>query len=142
VEGGYSGFFPGIFGKSDPNGKYWTMKDYMAQAPQGEGVVYDQDDYSPNTINPNLISNPASRSVRGLPNAPEPGFMYKQGSFSRRQIGEDLQQGQNPGSAEGGVNRPPIRGTTRYGSPMATFNYGGQTMLGLPGLLGQWTTSY
>jgi len=143
VEGGYSGFFPGVFGKSDPNGKYWTMKDYMAQAPKKEGVVYDQDDYSPNTLNSNLISNPASRAVRGTASNPEPGFMYKQGSFGRSGIGADLQQGQNPpAGAEGGGNWPPIRMYNRAGTPGAAFGYGGVTMLGLPGLLGQWTTGY
>jgi len=137
-----SGWFPDVFQHGqNPNGKFWSMKDYMTkyynkyggQPPEG-GFQDDR----PNTNNSQMLAN------YGRPN--EPGaFMYLGHHISPGQMIQDLQQGQNPpAGAEGGGNRPPIRkGIQRYGSEFsAAFPYGGVTMLGLPGQLENWATGY
>ena len=129
------GFFPSMFQQGqDPNGKFWSMGDYMRQYQQKYGgQLPEVMDERPNTLNSNLLGG-------------EPGaFMYLGHHISPGQMIQDLQQGQNPpAGAEGGGNRPPIRkGIQRYGSEFsAAFPYGGVTMLGLPGQLEPWATGY
>ena len=135
------GWFPDVFQHGqDPNGKFWSMGDYMRQYQKqfGGSLPEVMDERHVNTINSQMLANP------GRPN--EPGaFMYLGHHISPGQMIQDLQQGQNPpAGAEGGGNRPPIRkGIQRYGSEYsAAFPYGGVTMIGLPGQLEPWATGY
>ena len=128
------GWFPDVFSHGrDPNGKFWSMGDYMRQYQQKYGgQLPEVMDERPNTLNSNLLGG-------------EPGaFIYLGHHISPGKMLQDFEQGKNPpAGAEGGGNRPPIRHNTRFGGEFpAAFPYGGVTMLGLPGQLENWATGY
>jgi hypothetical protein len=132
------GWFPSMFQQgSDPQGKFWSMGDYMRRYQQKFGGQLPEvmDETHNNTINPAMLAN-AARPL-------EPGaFMYGGHHISPGQLREDLYRGQNPpAGAEGGGNWSPIRrvpGMQLGSMSPAVFHHGSTARVGLPGQLEPW----
>ena len=134
------GWFPSAFQQGrDPNGGFWSMKDYLGQyykkfgIPEPEYMPGGQEDRHINTLNPGLLG--------GARGAAEPGaFMYLGHHISPSQLTYDLNVGKNPpAGAEGGGNQSPIRRIQGLGpANPASFIHGSSFVTGLPGQLENW----
>ena len=134
MPGTQQGWFPDVFQRQDPGGKFWSMGDYLRQYYNKFGGQMPEvlDERHVNTINSQMLANP------GRPN--EPGaFMYLGHHISPAQMTYDLNVGRNP-SGEGGGNRSPIRRIQGLGPENpASFIHGSTFATGLPGQLENWS---
>ena len=136
------GFFPGGFqpgGRGDPNGKFFSMKDYYQQyydkfglqAP--EYMPGGQEDRHINTLNPALLGGARGPAEQG-------SFMYLGHQISPSQYIYDQNVGKNPpAGGEGGGNWSPIRRIQGLGpANPASFIHGSGFVTGLPGQIENW----
>jgi len=125
------GFFPSMFQQGqDPNGKFWSMGDYMRQYQQKYGGQLPEvmDEQHNNTINSRMLANP------GRPN--EPGaFMVLGHHISPAKLQYDLHRPISDPATAGSIHF-----SRQFGPTQTAWSTTGE--LGLPGQLEPFATMW